>query len=131
MVGIPGVRDCARYKLEWSDNADMLAYLALYHVDDSALPRSDAWKKHAAMGQWSTEIRPHVAARQNGVYRKLFHIGSAAPDSTDSDYIYFLQQSIPANLDAKFNAARHRIRLAGGEAVHPERHRWRQYTGAG
>lgn len=103
MVRIPGVRDCTRYKLEWSDNADMLAYLALYHIDDPELPRSDTWKKHAAMGQWPTEIRPHVTARQNGVYRKLFHTGSPAPDSTDSDYIYFLQQSIPTDLDTKFN----------------------------
>lgn len=103
MVQIPGVRDCTRYKLEWSDNADMLAYLALYHIDDSELPRSNTWKKHGAMGQWSTEIRPHVTARRNGVYRQLFHAGSAAPDSTDSDYIYFLQQSVPADLDAKFN----------------------------
>ena len=35
MVQIPGVRDCTRYKLEWSDNADMFAYLALYHIDGS------------------------------------------------------------------------------------------------
>ena len=102
MVQIPGVRDCTRYKLEWSDNSDMLPYLALYHIADPELPRSEVWKKYGAMGRWSSEIRSHVTARRNGVYQQLFHAG-AVSDSTDSDYIYFLQQSIPANLDVKYN----------------------------
>jgi hypothetical protein len=107
MVQIPGVRDCTRYKLDWSDNADMLAYLALYHIDDPDLPRSDLWKKHAAMGRWSRDIRPHLKERRNGVYDQIFRAGAVSKgpnkDSTDSEYIYFLQQSIPANMDAKFN----------------------------
>jgi hypothetical protein len=107
MVRIPGVKDCTRYKLEWSDNADMLTYLALYRMDELDLPRSDVWKKHAAMGRWPTDVRPHVTVRRNGVFRRIFHAdapGAAATDnSTDSDFIYFLLQSIPAELDIKFN----------------------------
>ena len=103
MTRIPGVRDATRYKLQWSDNVDMLPYLVLYRINNPELPRSDIWKKHAAMGDWATEIRPHVTGRQNGVYRQLFHAGDPAPDSNDNEYIYFLQQSVPPNLDGKFN----------------------------
>jgi hypothetical protein len=108
MVQIPGVRDATRYKLEWSDNADMQRYLALYHIDDPDLPRSDLWKKHGAMGRWPTEMRAHATMRRNGALRRIFHAdapstGVKTPDSIDSDHIYFLQQSIPAALDTKFN----------------------------
>jgi hypothetical protein len=107
MTKVPGVRDCTRYKLQWSDNADMLAYLALYHIADPELPRSADWKKQSSLGRWPTEIRQHVTGRSNGVYRQIFHAAAkAAPgkkDSIDSDNIYFLQQSIPADLDGKFN----------------------------
>jgi hypothetical protein len=103
MTRIPGVRHATRYRLEWSDNSDMLPYLVLYRIDDPELPRSDVWKKHAALGNWASEIRPRVTGRRNGVYRRIFHAGSAAPDSNDSDHIYFLQQSVPPNLDARFN----------------------------
>ena len=51
MVTIPGVRDATRYKLQWSDNADMQTYLALYRLDDPELPRSETWAKHAGMGR--------------------------------------------------------------------------------
>jgi hypothetical protein len=103
MTQIPGVQDLTRYKLQWSDNADMLKYLALYHIAEPNLPRSEAWKKHAAMGLWPIEIRPLITGRENGVYQKIFHAGKASVALSDSDFIYFLQQSIPAELDAKFN----------------------------
>lgn len=107
ILQIPGVRDCTRYKLEWSDNADMQRYLALYHIDDPSLPRSDHWKKQGTMGRWPTDIRPHATGRRNGVYRQIFQAGTVPggpnDDSTNGEHIYFLQQSIPAELDAKFN----------------------------
>jgi hypothetical protein len=108
MVSIPGVRDAARYKLEWSDNADMQTYLALYHIDDPELPRSDLWAKHGAMGRWPVEIRHLCTNRSNSALQQIFHAdapatGKKTKDSIDSDYIYFLQQSVPAELDAKFN----------------------------
>lgn len=108
MISIPGVRDASRWKLEWSDNADMQTYLALYHLDDPELPRSDTWAKHGAMGRWPVEIRHLCSGRSNSALRKVFHTDAAATgkktnDAIDSDYIYFLQQSVPAHLDAKFN----------------------------
>lgn len=103
MMRIPGVSGATRYKLEWSDYADMLPYLVIYRIADPDLPRSEVWKKHAMLGKWASEIRPHVKGRQNGVYRRLFHAGSADRDSSDSDYIYFMQLSVQPNLDAKFN----------------------------
>jgi hypothetical protein len=102
MVRIPGVRDCTRYKLQWSDNADMQRYLALYRIDDPELPRSDTWKKHGAMGAWPTEIRPHVTGRRNGTFRRIFKTGTGGRDSSDNDFIYFLLQSIPAEQEARF-----------------------------
>ena len=103
MAKIPGVFDCTRYQLQWSDNPDMLKYLALYRIATPDLPGSDAWKKHAAMGQWPSDIRPHITRRQNGVFEKIFHAGDAKAASTDSDFIYFLLQSIPPEFDEKFN----------------------------
>jgi len=108
MLQTPGVHDCSRYKLVWSDNPDMIHYLALYHIDDPELPRSAAWKKQSTLGRWPTDIRQHVTQRRNGVYRQVFHAEAAASagspkDSLDSNFIYFLQQSIPAAMDAKFN----------------------------
>lgn len=108
MVSIPGVRDAARYKLEWSDNTDMQTYLALYHIDDPELPRSDVWAKHGAMGRWPIEIRHLATQRSNCSLRRISHADAPATgittvDSIDSDYIYFLQQSVPPELDARFN----------------------------
>lgn len=107
MVKIPGVRDAARFKLLWSDNSDMQSYLAIYHIDDLELPRSDAWAKHAAMGRWPVEMRHLTTQRSNAVMRRTFHTDAPSQakiaDSIDSDYVYFLQQSIPAEFDAKFN----------------------------
>jgi hypothetical protein len=107
ILQIPGVNDCTRYKLHWSDNPDMLKYLAIYRLDDPELPRSAAWKTQGGKGKWPTEIRPHVTGRVNGGFRRIFHAAApgakAAADSLDSAFIYFLLQSVPAELDARFN----------------------------
>jgi hypothetical protein len=71
MIRIPGVKGCSRFKLEWSDGGGMLEYLAIYDIDDPELPRSDIWKKHAAMGRWPTDMRPHITERKSGVYRQI------------------------------------------------------------
>jgi hypothetical protein len=108
MASTPGVRNATRFKLEWSDNADMQTYLAIYRIDDPELPRSEAWAKHAAMGRWPVEMRHLCTSRSNSALRRIFHTDAPATgvktqDAIDSDYIYFLQQSVPAQLDAKFN----------------------------
>jgi len=108
MVSIPGVRDATRFKLEWSDNADMQTYLALYHLDDPELPRSQAWAKHGTMGRWPTEVRHLATQRANSALKLISHAdapssGKKTADAIDSDYIYFLQQSVPPALEACFN----------------------------
>lgn len=109
MLTTPGVRDCIRYKLQWSDNPDMIRYLGIYHIDDPALPRSDAWKKQSTFGRWPKDIRDKVTARRNGAYRQIFHTEAAGYDSgadkdaTMSEFIYFLQQSVPKEIEPKFN----------------------------
>jgi len=108
MVSIPGVRDAARYKLQWSDNGDMQAYLCMYHLDDPELPRSETWAQHSAKGQWPIEMRHLATGRSNAAMRQIFHADapgrSASADSWDNEFIYFLQQGIPGPLDARFNA---------------------------
>lgn len=108
MSQIPGVRDCIRYKLEWSDNADMIRYLAIYHMNDPELPRSAVWKEHAGRGRWPTDMRPHVKTRRNGVYRQIVRLDSTSAENKakpayTGDYIYFLQQSVPQALEERFN----------------------------
>jgi hypothetical protein len=110
MIRIPEVIDCARYELKWSDNSDMLEYLAIYRIRDPLAPLSDEWKLHGAIGAWPSEIRPFVTARRAGVYQTLSRFETSQPSgklppsySDMSDYIYFLQQSVPPALEAKFN----------------------------
>jgi hypothetical protein len=107
MVSIPGVRDAARYKLQWSDNADMQTYLCMYHLEHPELPRLDIWARHGAMGRWPIEMRHLATQRSNCAMRQIFHADAAGRantvDSFDNDFVYFLQQGIPARLDARFN----------------------------
>jgi len=107
MMQIPGVRSCRRYRLEWSDNADMQRYLAIYELDDPHAPQSATWQEHGGRGRWPIDIRPHTTMRRNGVYRPISHAVAkqAAGDvsSVLGDSIYFLLQSVPAALEAKFN----------------------------
>lgn len=108
MSRIPGVRDCVRYKLEWSDNADMLRYLALYHMDDPELPRSAVWQEHASRGRWLIDMRPIVTSRRNGVFRQITRLESTLPENKSKpvytgDYVYFLQQAVPSALEERFN----------------------------
>jgi hypothetical protein len=110
MIEVPGVRNCARYRLDWSDNAaEMPKYLALYEIDGPEVPRSAAWKQQSAKGAWPTEMRPHVTVRRNGVFSHISYAAAGggkvrgAKGLTQADNIYFLLQAIPAALDATFN----------------------------
>lgn len=108
MSQIPGVRCCIRYKLDWSDNTDMIPYLALYHMNDPELPHSPAWKEHAARGRWATDMRPHLTARRNGAFEQIARLESTLPENAarppcSGEYIYFLQQSVPTALESQFN----------------------------
>ncbi len=106
MMEIPAVRRCDRYRLEWSDTLDMQRYLALYDIADPEAPRGADWKDHAAKGAWRTEMRPFILQRSNGAFRKISaHPPHAEAQGRDGfgQTIYFLQQSIPANLEERFN----------------------------
>lgn len=106
IMQVSGVRSCSRYRLNWSDNPDMLKYLTLYDIEGPDLPRSEEWKKQSGKGAWPTEIRDRVSARRNGVFRKLaaHGAGDGKPKTwVESEHLYFLQQGIPAELDERFN----------------------------
>jgi hypothetical protein len=104
MMQVPAVRRCDRYRLNWSDNADMQRYLALYAIDDPEAPASAAWKAQAALGAWATEMRPHILSRRNGVFAPVSAHGTAPAGDGFGPTIYFLQQGIPAAHEDRFNA---------------------------
>lgn len=106
MMQVPGNMQCDRYRLDWSDNEDMLEYLAIYEIASPDLPFSAEWKRQAACGAWPTEMRPLVKARRNGVFREIASHrsdGRSGVSHPAVQHIYFLQQSIPAELDQRFN----------------------------
>jgi hypothetical protein len=53
---VPGVRSARRYRA--TDTGSERRYLALYHLQDSGVSRSDAWSK-AAGTPWTERMRPH------------------------------------------------------------------------
>lgn len=104
MMGVPAIRRCDRYRLDWSDNADMQRYLALYEVDDPEAPRGDDWKRQAGLGAWSTEMRPFIQSRRNGAFARISTHGAADGGDGFGETIYLLQQGIPPELDERFNS---------------------------
>jgi len=68
---VPGVRHCARYVLETSENENMPRYAAIYEVDSPAVLKSDAWKEASDTGDWKTAIRPYALNRQRSVFRRI------------------------------------------------------------
>lgn len=106
MMQVPGNRRCDRYRLDWSDNPDMLKYLALYEIDNPDLPRSADWKGQAGQGRWPSEIRALIRARRNGVFRRIAaHNGGDESGNTGGgrEHLYFLQQGVPAAIEERFN----------------------------
>jgi hypothetical protein len=56
LASVPGVLSARRYRV--SDLASERRYLALYHLRDSNVSRSQAWKQ-AANTPWTERMRPH------------------------------------------------------------------------
>ena len=56
LAAVPGVLSARRYRM--SDTASERRYLALYHLRDSDVSRSDAWAT-AANTRWTERMRPH------------------------------------------------------------------------
>src|SRR3546814_2189062 len=70
MLETPGAKDCRRYQLEWA-SGDVPEYLAIYGLENPAVPRSPAWKAQTNKGAWPVEIRPNFTARRNGIYSRI------------------------------------------------------------
>jgi len=68
---VHGVRQCARYVLETSENQDMPRYTAIYEVDSPDVLTSHAWKEASDTGEWKTVIRPYALNRQRSVFRRI------------------------------------------------------------
>ena len=106
MMQVEGNLRCDRYRLEWSDNADMQKYLAIYEITDPELPRSPAWKAQSELGEWAGRMRNLVQNRRNGVFREIAEHKAPGVDPQAEpvrDIVYFLQQAIPAELEDRFN----------------------------
>jgi hypothetical protein len=71
LLGVPGVRSAARYRLEWADGSDMPEYLATYEVDSPDVPKSAEWKNASVACGWAERIRPHLTVRRHGMFRRL------------------------------------------------------------
>jgi hypothetical protein len=71
LQSVPGVLSGRRYRA--TDGESERGYLALYHLRDAAVSRSDAWAK-AANTEWSARIRPQfrdlLVLRMNRYQRK-------------------------------------------------------------
>jgi hypothetical protein len=69
---VPGVLAARRYRA--TDTASERRYLALYHLRDATVSRSDAWAK-AANTPWTARMRPHfhetLLLRMNRFQRRV------------------------------------------------------------
>lgn len=75
-MSVPGVRGCSRYKLVWADSDQMPEYLAIYDVDAPDVPKSEAWRRGSAHGEWAVAIRPHMRVRRHGMFERLSTVRS-------------------------------------------------------
>jgi hypothetical protein len=71
ILKVPGVRSCARYRLDHSTIPTMPRYLAIYEVDSAEIINSPAWQEASDLGEWKPKIRPHTTNRQHSVFRKI------------------------------------------------------------
>jgi len=71
LAAVPGVLAARRFRA--TDTASERRYLALYHLRDGSVSRSDAWAK-AANTPWTERMRPHfrdmLVLRMNRYQRK-------------------------------------------------------------
>src|SRR5437870_4721031 len=71
ILKVPGVRSCARYRLEHSTIPTMPRYLAIYEVDSPDVLKSAAWEKAGSFGDWATKIRPLTTSRHHSVFERI------------------------------------------------------------
>ena len=51
MIQVPGVINCRRYELQWSDNTDMQRYLAILCMEPRPICRVSTLTSHRSRGQ--------------------------------------------------------------------------------
>ncbi len=71
LLTVPGVRSCARYRLESADVDGVARYAAIYEIDSPDLPDSAAWREQSDKGEWITHIRPHLTHRSHVTYKLI------------------------------------------------------------
>jgi hypothetical protein len=71
ILKVPGVRSCARYRLDHSTVLGMPRYLAIYEVDNAAVIDSRAWTEASDKGDWKPMIRPHTTNRRHSVFERI------------------------------------------------------------
>jgi len=101
ILTVPGVRSCARYRLDHSTVSDMPRYLAIYEVDDDAVIDSPAWTEASDKGEWKPKVRPHTTNRRHSVLERT--AGTPIPERSGVPQLFFVQLDIPAGDEAEFN----------------------------
>ena len=71
ILKVPGVRSCARYRLDHSTVPSMPRYLAIYEVDNAEVINSPAWERASDLGEWKPTIRPHTTNRQHSIFQRI------------------------------------------------------------
>src|SRR5439155_7520094 len=84
ILKVPGVRSCARYRLEHSTIPTMPRYLAIYEVDRAEIINSPAWQEASDLGEWKPKIRPHTTNRQHSVFHTIARPGARRGDRHDA-----------------------------------------------
>ena len=60
ILKVPGVRSCARYRLEHSTIPTMPRYLAVYEVDSADVMKTAAWGKGGCLWRLGDENSPEA-----------------------------------------------------------------------
>ncbi|MGH7039915.1 MAG: DUF4286 family protein [Stellaceae bacterium] len=71
ILKVPGVRSCARYRLEHSTDQTMPRYVAIYEIDNPQVIEGRAWLEAIDLGEWKPKIRPHTTNRRHSVFERI------------------------------------------------------------
>lgn len=71
ILKVPGVRSCARYRLEHSTDPAMPRYVAIYEIDNPQVIEGAAWLEAIDLGEWKPKIRPHTTNRRHSVFERV------------------------------------------------------------
>ena len=71
ILKVPGVRSCARYRLDHATDPTMPRYVAIYEIDNPQVIEGPAWLEAIDLGEWKPKIRPHTTNRRHSVFEKI------------------------------------------------------------